>query len=668
LHMRQAALLLALAVICISATLVPKKLAGPPSEFSNHKFPNPEDIHHETSSAIIELSASAMGSWEETVPVDSNSRFTFAVVLFNEKAQREPTSVSLSTGGKQIALTVQKGRWQYSDSGSSDPIQYYVITNPTPGMYTIHITAEDATKGFILMNNDSPIAADSTMASFDTQVGESVTIIADVFHTDKPAYSAVHGHLPVPIPNIVQNAVLEVYLPDGTEKTLKMSDEGKTNDALADDGVFGVEFTPTTAGSYRFRTKLSGVTADGVAVMRSTDHVHTVVNECVKLGNQALLKLTSPLFASLLIPATVTNATPRVNVYAELFGHNEAGQETSIAWVGGMVAPVTESGETTLDIHVDLRWVKLAAAKAPFTLKNIRVEDPNAHVPVAQVGSMPVVVASLHAMIFEQHINAMDEVTAITEEMRVGPRPDEYKLENNLQLDDASTGILLTHGYCSTTNPWQEKKEFWAECNTMFFLDSKAAISNDKFAERLYNFAKEKGLTTYTVVGHSQGGMAAVHLNNYYWSGLDLVKNGAKLIQSVGTPYQGTNGASYTWLLPNGCGSVDDLTRKGAAKWLAGIREDVRKNVTYYYTQGGSKACNGLVNIVLSSPNDGTTESDWAPLPGANVGPNVPFENECHTTGMAFVAQYYNEVRNKRMAKEGCPVAKLFDSNVVGVV
>jgi hypothetical protein len=38
--------------------------------------------------------------------------------------------------------------------------------------------------------------------------------------------------------------------------------------------------------------------------------------------------------------------------------------------------------------------------------------------------------------------------------------------------------------------------------------------------------------------GHSQGGMAIAHLYNYYWTGLNIPRNG-KVLQAVGTPWQG---------------------------------------------------------------------------------------------------------------------------------
>jgi len=62
----------------------------------------------------------------------------------------------------------------------------------------------------------------------------------------------------------------------------------------------------------------------------------------------------------------------------------------------------------------------------------------------------------------------------------------------------------------------------------------------------------------------------------YYWSCLDGANTGgSRLIQSVGTPYQGTPLAGNLAALGDafgvGCGTVADLTTSGAPSWLNGI-------------------------------------------------------------------------------------------------
>jgi pimeloyl-ACP methyl ester carboxylesterase len=138
--------------------------------------------------------------------------------------------------------------------------------------------------------------------------------------------------------------------------------------------------------------------------------------------------------------------------------------------------------------------------------------------------------------------------------------------------------------------------------------------SNDEFARKLGSFAASQGLDDYTIIAHSQGGMAALHLYNYYWTGLDN-NSGLKRIQSVGTPYQGSSLSSWSKVYPNGCKYVKDLTHAGAASWLTGISTQSRWAVHYYYT-AGTKSCSFFTNLLLKSPNDGVTEAIYAKLPG----------------------------------------------------
>lgn len=175
-------------------------------------------------------------------------------------------------------------------------------------------------------------------------------------------------------------------------------------------------------------------------------------------------------------------------------------------------------------------------------------------------------------------------------------------------------------------------------------------------------------------IGHSQGGLVFLHLHNYYWTGLENAK-GKRLIQSVGSPYQGCSGAGSAANLIKifgvACGANNDLTTDGAKLWLSGISANARKDVYYAtttYQQGKlfGDYCNMAVNLILQWPNDGTTETKYAELPsgGNSLGnkevkslffflkavvlkKNEQFQKWCHTTGMGYPPQYTDSARNK---------------------
>lgn len=124
----------------------------------------------------------------------------------------------------------------------------------------------------------------------------------------------------------------------------------------------------------------------------------------------------------------------------------------------------------------------------------------------------------------------------------------------------------------------------------------------------------------------------------------------------MGTPYVGCTAAGSLANLGEvfgvGCGSNTDLSVDGATNWMRGITAPVRSAVYYYtttYEQGKlfGDWCNLAMNIVLQWPNDGTCEIKYSGMPtGINLGNK---EKQCHTTNMAYPAQYTDVNRNREM-------------------
>jgi hypothetical protein len=208
---------------------------------------------------------------------------------------------------------------------------------------------------------------------------------------------------------------------------------------------------------------------------------------------------------------------------------------------------------------------------------------------------------------------------------------------------------MLIHGYCSGSNPWPASQF----TNAVVFNDLNQNRTHDQFANLIRNFGAS--LPSFGAVAHSQGGAASLHLYTYYWSGLDNA-TGARLIQSVGTPYQGTALAGNLALLGQifgvGCGSNANLTYSGAAAWLAGIPTWARAKV-YYSTTSFTDVwwrydyCNLATDPFLSDPEDGVVERAYGQLSGANNRGHKT--GWCHTSGMRDPAQTSDSSRNAEM-------------------
>lgn len=151
--------------------------------------------------------------------------------------------------------------------------------------------------------------------------------------------------------------------------------------------------------------------------------------------------------------------------------------------------------------------------------------------------------------------------------------------------------------------------------------------------------------------------MVALHLITHYLS-VEVPQNTQKyrVIQSVGTPWQGTSladdAANFARLFGIGCGGNSDLSRDGAANWLTGIPVSQRK-LTFFYTTTYKldtffqDECVLFMNLLLYAPNDGISEILFSNLPEGNYQGNK--EEQCHTTNMRYSAHYLDTNRNTEM-------------------
>jgi pimeloyl-ACP methyl ester carboxylesterase len=292
----------------------------------------------------------------------------------------------------------------------------------------------------------------------------------------------------------------------------------------------------------------------------------------------------------------------------------------------------------------------LAEAAEPFLLQNVYLSDVGTNIPVTQVSQIKVDTSSVKdlASILPE------KPKEITKEMRVGKIPERCARPPK---DDDVIDMVFVHGYCAQQNPWQKSGNFPVDAD--YFLKPGANMNNDEFAQAIATFADP--LDAYSLIGHSQGGMASAHLLNYYFSGADA-NTAPHTIQSVGTPYQGNSGAGGGADLIKtfgiGCGANAALTKDGAALWLSGITTESRKEIYYYttqYTPGLFRYCQAGVGLVLSAPNDGTAELTLAQLPGANNMGNT--QGQCHTENMNFPPQCYDSSRNTLILENGEPEA-----------
>ncbi len=422
-----------------------------------------------------------------------------------------------------------------------------------------------------------------------------------------------------------------VTRPDGTRQTSAMTDDGS--------GHFTGSFVPQSLGRFAVQ-----VVAEGEGYLRTSQHVVSVVAEDISLGQSASAGLREQAGSFRIeIAATDHGRTEHCRVTAQIWGRDARGQAVPVCWIGGMTFPQFDSdGNAVLPLDVNTGWFSRAAAVGPFELRRVEVRCPRT---MALLCGSDVIPLSLDLP--EDQLAPRADMGI---EMRTAPRSDDLAFPVDISVPAASRlagghNLLLIHGYCAGGNPWP-LSEFTGALEV--FSDPESNRSHDEFAllmKVLADTTKSSG-----VVAHSQGGTAALHLYTYYFSALDWAE-GPRLIQSVGTPYQGTplagNLGALGGIFGTGCGANTDLSVEGSAVWLSGIPMDARSRVHYWTTSSAGPWCNFFSGLFLANPEDGVIEVSRGQLPGGNSMGNTV--GQCHTTGMSEPAQYLDSLRNSEM-------------------
>ncbi len=627
------AIALMLAAPLAQAQIVPKQLAGPPSEFASMAPANPADAAIYSKSALLPISMSAdkAGGFSANVdfPVEgNNARF----LVFSGGALDWDVGMRAPTGGSVKAarsLVTDHHTADFGMGSVNHPADYYEFDNLAKGKWNLKLAAASKaqSRGFVLIEGESSTQLVSYQTHARQLVGERMGFVASLFaETEKGAsFGKAAGS--------VASASLRVTRPGGETQEFAMFDDGKHSDGRANDGIFGGDFLVDKAGEYLAQVTVRGSNAQGLAIVRTAEHPFPVVGSSLQVtATKANAVSVSDGRLDLRVAVAGEKASQHYRAYAEVWGTDANGAAIPVAWVSGMTTP----DKGSIGFGLDTRWVALAGAQAPFEMRNLRIEDPDYFVTVASADKLAMNVPTLKA--------AKPGPIVVDEAMTMGVRPALASSDKGV-----GTRLLLVHGYCSG-GVWPVSQF----ANSSQFADFNQNRTHDAFARLIQSFGAT--WNSFGVVAHSQGGAASLHLYNYYWSGLDRA-TGSRLIQSVGTPYQGTNLSGILATLGNwfgvACGSNNNMTYSGASSWLAGIPASSRAKVNYHTTSFRltnwytNDYCQFATDLVLSDPEDGTTEQAYGQLPSAINRGHVT--GQCHTAGMRDLQQTMDSGRNSVM-------------------
>jgi hypothetical protein len=658
-----------------------KNRQGPPSEFEQHRIPSPNKVTQSSDSFLMSIHLKKEADlliWREKLPTDSETVVT--VSLISTLAKDLKLKIN---GHNEDSITEE---WIGFNEHNGIPTKTYVFKKLLPAMYEFEVSCPANTPELAKMNeeqphlqllvyNESPLKVQTHLTTYSLQVGEEIGVVASLYEAsqDKAAVPpAGFSAKPITIADLPNpsgmNSILadmDVIMPDGEEVLIIMHDDGLRGDLKANDGQYVASLKAKQSGTYVVQVAIraeidmnkpgSNEKKEPLVLIRTSQHVVTVVEKSLTLTSHATLAVRANDemvdIALLAKPQNQETVGKKFIAYAEVWGTSSSTNEfVPVAWINGMTIAEKDGENVSLKLKMSGQWLSLAKATLPLKLKNLYVLDVDTFILLTALAESNELITISPKEDVKQllatHKLFQNPGNRITESMLMGPRPSLLMQSTR----NATNGhrVLLVHGYCSNNNPFSTE-DF---TNYAEFLDTKQSRSNDQFAQLISKFGMQ--YESVSIVAHSQGGLASLHLLNFYWSHMDNAASTEKyrVIQSVGSPYRGTalagTLASIGSIFNIGCGSNDDLTHDGAERWLATISADARKNVYYYTSQYKPWSwCNLAANAVLSWHNDGTTENSRNDLVGATLVNHV--EGYCHTADMKYPPQCQNHEQNQQI-------------------
>lgn len=615
-----------------------KQLAGAADEIYEMRLPVPSETGLRSKSAMLPIK-----SGRQTIEIPVESADNFRVMILAQESRNWdvktilPNGESLNPRLESIAL--DRVETTYGFGSEQFPAEVFAFKNISAGLLRFEINAPkdslaaDETIGYLVASSDSPYRLYSYINTLQTVKNRHIGFISSLFDSNEKNETTLSG--------TISRSELELRSPSGRIIKAAMFDDGNHDDRIAGDGVFGGGFIPMESGKYTAQVTTRGTTPSGEEFVRTAEHTFEVAESQVEFRGNSFVRQLDDARYQLILPTEGLRAGQKVIAHAEVWGRDERGSEQAIAWIGGMVLAERSFGgrqNAVLPLTLDARWLVRSNAEGGYELRNIRIQDVDSAVVLGTAGTVRLPEIKVSEGLKTGYFGE------ITDEMRMGKRPE-------IATTNAVGGkLMLVHGYCSG-DAWGAASQF---TNYVKFLDLNKNRTHDQFANLIKNFGAS--LPSFGIVAHSQGGAASLHLYTYYWSGLDSATGGTRLIQSVGTPYQGTalagNLAILGQIFGAGCGSNSNLTYSGSASWLAGIPTWARQKV-YYHTTSFTDVwyrydyCNLATDPFLSDPEDGVVERSYAQLPSANnLGHKTGW---CHTSGMRDPSQTGDSSRNSNM-------------------
>ena len=527
----QTSILLLIAILLVqqasgSSKYQYKSLAGPATEFPTFEPPGLTSGMHSRYYVLPLLNLkNSSDKWTHSFPVDHCD--ILGITMF----AKDPESFALkflSPGGDEIiANRVYDEKVGYGPAGLY-PCRTFLFHDPIPsvGTWSIAVTSNSSSypvsASFYTSFYPSDLILQTFVPAENLIVGQSIDIMALLPNEVSLGKTT---NLTIYI-SALEKATTTIYLPDGSEEKLKLK-EGTSHymaNVKRDTGAKDLyaSFEVPVEGKYKTIVQVDGLLSDGTSFIRSLWYEFTVAHPSIEVtgkvaGSLYTHEISGQVKVNFSIAVNWDESDSSYRTFAQVWGTGENNKEVPVAWISGLVEVQSREGCLSdcqyIEMELDTRWLELANAKHPLTLKSVTLDEIKTYITLSKSDAVEVI-ADDQLMNWSPSLKAED--IEIDWEMKEGYNPYRVKKEDST----TETGqLLLLHGYCAS--PGGFLLDYYD--NYLLFEDYEQTRLHDEFAKKVLDFIAEKGATRYSIVAHSQGGLAALHLYTYYQTGLDAV-------------------------------------------------------------------------------------------------------------------------------------------------
>ncbi|WP_394391140.1 hypothetical protein [Shewanella woodyi] len=449
------------------------------------------------------------------------------------------------------------------------------------------------------------------------------------------------------------------------QSKLKSREPREYEVSLSPEGEISTTIPKLPVGDYRLEVEFSATMSNGDVIQRTGYYGFPVLGSEAQLTSASRTKVLDENRLSVDIGVEGVTDKELLVFYAEIWRDDKP-----VSTINTITSVHETSIGDSVTVTLDSRWFALAEThnQHGFEFRNIRLLDPNTYLLLDSKTDLFVPVVA-----FPEQESIKASAVKINNEMLLGkndikvPVTSVQGVQESVNFD--ANGIVLVHGWCGNTSTWEQWR--FNDGPRFEYNSPITSMGRNDFAIELALQANAEYRDWFSVVAHSQGGQAAVHMQSYYFTGLDN-SPAPRPIQTVGTPYQGS--LLMDLYVGSGAGMINDifnindcqaqwsLTTASSIPWAIMLPFNSQQRTFYYRTTHGMPnnwweslqfwrwKCNAG-SWVIPGPDDGVVSvgEGWLGL-GNDMG---IMTRECHTGGMNFMNQTRDNNRNNIMDEMG---------------